>query len=218
MEPEDSIDYLRMSANKVCLLKEAPVRRWLARQQEWDKRFEGSAKRVVHRRKKYERKYNIAILRAVELGIVVVKEDGTGVSSKLTDVRSVDFVSGSKSKSERWGPFDLENENPPPSAIAGRRDNVRDPPSQFWHEVNLNILSLARFSRFVDERNKQTCAKENRRKASSEAVSVYYFLASVDVRPNDEINIADNQGSRLQNSSTTCMFSRCMVLGSGLCS
>lgn len=40
---------------------------------------------------------------------------------------SVDSVSGSVKIDEfrRWGPLDLENERPPPSALAGRRDTVR---------------------------------------------------------------------------------------------
>ena len=116
MEPEGLIAYLRVKSTDICLLKEAPARRWYTKQREWDARFEEVAKRTVHRRKKYQKKFENAERRALEDGLVA---ENTAPQSTRNENADDD------AEIRRWGILDLQNERPPPSAIAGRRDNVR---------------------------------------------------------------------------------------------
>ncbi|KAH8113227.1 lipase/esterase [Phellopilus nigrolimitatus] len=111
MERKEDISCLRIPVNGIGLLREAPARRWLAGQQEWDEMFK-------HRRKN-EEKYRKIIARARELGLVHSPE--AGFVSDLDEENARDGR-GHIQKDRRWGPLDLDNEHPPSSAIVGRRD------------------------------------------------------------------------------------------------
>lgn len=126
MESKDEVPCLKKTASEIGLLREAPARRWLTGQQEWDERFKSTAKKVEKRRKKVEEQYENAIKRAMELGLKHVPNSDN--ASIMTDGSSEhqDEGDGQIQKSRRWGPLDLEGENPPPSAIAARRDTVRN--------------------------------------------------------------------------------------------
>ncbi|KAL5508275.1 hypothetical protein ACEPAH_5894 [Sanghuangporus vaninii] len=121
MEDKNDVHCLRLKADEIGLLREAPARRWLEGQQEWDRRFKNVAKKVERRRKKTVRKYENALTRARELGLVHVSisDNDSIMTSETIDESEGD---GKIQKSRRWGPLDLEDEHPPPSAIAARRD------------------------------------------------------------------------------------------------
>lgn len=124
MEPEQDIDILQLSAKDIGLLKEAPARRWLSGQEHWDKKFKSSAKRVIKARKKNEEKYQKLLARAYELGLIHVSDD-VGLQRASSGATGAD--DGKIQPDRRWGPLDLDEEDPPPSAIAKRRDTVRKP-------------------------------------------------------------------------------------------
>ena len=69
MEAMDVIPCLKRKNIEIGLLREAPAKRWLAGQQEWDKRFESTAKKVERERKKLEAKFQATLSRAIELGL-----------------------------------------------------------------------------------------------------------------------------------------------------
>ncbi|KAL5530703.1 hypothetical protein ACEPAF_6961 [Sanghuangporus sanghuang] len=121
MEDKKDMHCLRLKANEIGLLREAPARRWLEGQQEWDKHFKTVAKKVERRRRKTIRKYENTLARARELGLVHVSisDNDSIVTSETADETEGD---GKIQKSRRWGPLDLEDEHPPPSSIAARHD------------------------------------------------------------------------------------------------
>jgi len=118
MEEIDDIPCLQLHPDEIGLLHEGPARRWQDGQQLWDEKFKAVAKRVQKRRKKYEEEYLRILERAKELGLKQVdsrRNTGTGGSSSTKGV-------GVIQTERRWGPLDLDEEDPPPSAIAARRD------------------------------------------------------------------------------------------------
>lgn len=137
MEPEESIPCLQLPENEVCLLKEAPARLWCDQQKKWDKRFEATAKRIPRHRRNYEKKYEAAIRRALELGMIATKDEEMGKSPNSTgqETTQIKFAIDSDTNERRWNPLDLHDERPPPSAIAGRRDNVSQTRSRSSHSL-----------------------------------------------------------------------------------
>lgn len=122
MEAIEDVPCLQLHPDEIGLLREAPARRWQDGQQLWDEKFKSVAKRVQKRRKKHEEEYLKMLDRARELGLRHVdsrRSTGTDGSSSGTGV-------GIIQNERRWGPLDLGDENPPPSAIAARRDTVGD--------------------------------------------------------------------------------------------
>jgi hypothetical protein len=145
MEPMEEIHALRIPPGQIGLIKEAPVRRWLRGQEIWDEQFKGRAKKVLKKRKKLEEKAERIVQRVTRQGLVVDTEGGearpsreqTGGGGEQDEVRpkveqqgrkrssrSVLTTSGIIDENRRFGPLDLDDENPPPSAIAKRRDTV----------------------------------------------------------------------------------------------
>lgn len=124
MEDRKDIPCLRLSANEIGLLREAPARRWLTGQQEWDQRFKDVAKKVEKRHKKYRHRIEKTLARAQELGLVRVPVSDSASITSASTIEGND-EDGRIQKRRRWGPLDLDDEDPPPSAIAARRDTVR---------------------------------------------------------------------------------------------
>lgn len=120
MEPKEEIPCLRLKGKDIGMLKEAPARRWMTGQQEWDEKFKGTAKKVAKRRKKNEETYQKIIERARELGLIHA-DDSKSIHSTTSSA-----ADGEIQEHRRWGPLDLEDEKPPNSAIAGRRDTVSE--------------------------------------------------------------------------------------------
>lgn len=139
MEAKEEIQCLRAEVNSVGLLKEAPARRWLDGQEEWDKKFKSSAKKVTKQRKKTAAKYERMVKRAIELGLVQVSVDDTASihTQGTTNLENSAIIQ----KDRRWGPLDLDEERPPPSAIAGRRDTVSH--KTFLVDGSLMVSSVA---------------------------------------------------------------------------
>lgn len=147
MEPIHEMPTLRIPPSQVGLIKEAPVRRWLLGQEMWDEQFKDRPKKVSKERKKCEEQAEDIIRDAARQGLVVSAEQGDARVSReqtggegggeqdtvrpkveqqgrKTSGRSVLTTTGIIDEDRRFGPLDLDDENPPPSAIAKRRDTV----------------------------------------------------------------------------------------------
>lgn len=128
MEPRDEIPALQIPPDQIGQIKEAPAMRWLRGQEEWDRRYRKRAKRILKKRKTLVKKAERIIKHALDQGLVheafpeslvenpVEKVTGRAVKRKTSI--------GEIQADRRWGPLDLKNEKPPPSAIAARRDTV----------------------------------------------------------------------------------------------
>ena len=128
MESPEEMTILQIPPAEIGLLKEAPARRWFEGQEEWDKKFRSRAKRIVKQRNKNERKYHAIVARSKELGL---HRRGTFDGPADSELR--EGPDGREiRKDKRWGPLDLEHEDPPPSAIAGRKDTVSRPGFATW--------------------------------------------------------------------------------------
>jgi hypothetical protein len=113
----------------------------------WDDRFKRKSKKVLEKRKQLEEKAEEIIRHATRQGLVVHTAEGeTRASGEKTNEgargeqdadrpavqpqgrrkssRSVLTTTGIIDENRRYGPLDLEDENPPPSAIAKRKDTV----------------------------------------------------------------------------------------------
>lgn len=130
MEPEDHIAALKLPAEQICLIKEAPTIRWLQGQEEWDRKYRREAEKAVARRRKNEEKAKKLIDNAREQGLLLVSdrkptmlEEQRRASTMTTSSRFK--TDGTIQEDRRWGPLDLEDERPPASAIAKRKDTVR---------------------------------------------------------------------------------------------
>jgi len=147
MEPPEEIPTLRIPPGQIGVLKEAPVRRWLRGQEMWDEKFKRQSKKVPEKRKKLEEKAEHIIRSATRQGLVVSAEEGEArapleqavgggggeqggvrpmVEPQGESKRSRSFfkITGTIDENLRFGPLDLDDQNPPPSAIAKRRDTV----------------------------------------------------------------------------------------------
>ena len=147
MEPVEEMPVLRIPPGQIGLIKEAPVRRWLLGQGAWDERFKGRSKKVLKKRKEFEAKAEEIIRHVTGQGLVVNTEGdsrpsreptGEGGGGEQDEVRpklepqrrqkssrsALTTATGIIDENLRFGPLDLDDENPPPSAIAKRRDTV----------------------------------------------------------------------------------------------
>jgi len=114
---EHDIAVLDIAAGEVGIIKYAPVKRWQDGQSEADTKYKHRLDKIKLERAKHEAKAERLIAAAKEEGRL--KDTETPQSPVVTEENE---VQGDPSR--RWGPLDLENENPPPSAIAFRRDTV----------------------------------------------------------------------------------------------
>ncbi|KAK0468142.1 uncharacterized protein EV420DRAFT_1503082 [Desarmillaria tabescens] len=128
MEPKEEIAALRIRPEEIGLIKEAPALRWAKGQEEWDITFKKSAQKAIRRRRALEVKAAELLERAKEQGLVLqprqsnIPQKSHGRRATRTKSTSDQSIDGTIQEDRRWGPFDLEDETPPPSAIAGRRD------------------------------------------------------------------------------------------------
>lgn len=128
MEAKEEIPALRIRPEEIGLVREAPATRWVKGQEEWDATFKKSAQKAIRQRRTLEAKASTLIKRAKEQGLVL-HSGRSDISPKSHAIRasrvkstSDQPIDGSIQEDRRWGPFDLGDETPPPSAIAGRRD------------------------------------------------------------------------------------------------
>ncbi|KAJ3533909.1 hypothetical protein NMY22_g7140 [Coprinellus aureogranulatus] len=109
MEPKEDIPALQIPPEQIGQIKEAPAMRWLRGQEEWDRRYRKRAKRILKKRKNLVKKAERIISVRLTKGFT-----GRAVKRR-TSIGEIQI-------DRRWGPLDLKNEKPPPSAIAARRD------------------------------------------------------------------------------------------------
>ncbi|KAF7332117.1 Alpha beta-hydrolase [Mycena kentingensis (nom. inval.)] len=120
MEPVEDIAVLRMAPGQIGIIKEQPTVRWHKGQSEYDKKYKGEAQKAARKRRKNLDKADRIIANAREQGLVRLLD---GVTPQATlDSASFHTTDGTIQSDRRYGPLDLEDENPPPSAIAKRRD------------------------------------------------------------------------------------------------
>lgn len=132
MEPRGQISALQIEPSAVGLIKEEPTLRWLRGQEKWDKMFKKQAKKALKRRRKLEAKADRMIKNAKEQGLAFTNDQRPHLGQRRSNVSAVSkasapscmAVDGDIQAERRWGPLDLADETPPPSAIAGRRDTV----------------------------------------------------------------------------------------------
>lgn len=124
LEAEDQLQALRMPKDEIGKIKEGPCMRYIEGQEKMDKKFKKEAQRVEKRRAAYEEEAQRILKKAAEYGLF-------DPSKKETFKKGVVIPGGKKgTESDAWedypsyGPTDLADETPPPSAIAGRRDNI----------------------------------------------------------------------------------------------
>ena len=160
MEPVEEMPVLHIPPGQIGLIKEAPVRRWLLGLGVWDERFKSRSKKVLKKRKEFEQKAEEIIRHVTGQGLVVNTEGDSrpsreptgegggreqdevrptlGSQGKRKSSRSVFTTTGIIDENRRFGPLDLDDENPPPSAIAKRRDTVSRIVSPTILPVDLN--------------------------------------------------------------------------------
>ena len=147
MESVEEIPALHIPPSQIGLIKEAPVRRWLRGQAMWDEQFKRRSKKVLEKRMKLEEKAERILRHVTQQGLVVkteagevpasLEQAGRGGGGERDEVRLVEEPQGRRKsnrsmsttmgvidENRRFGPLDLDDENPPPSAIAKRRDTV----------------------------------------------------------------------------------------------
>ncbi|CAA7260033.1 unnamed protein product [Cyclocybe aegerita] len=126
LEPREALQALKMKPSQVGLLTEAPALRWLEGQTKWDKRFAQRTEKVLKKQAKYETKAKRLIQHALDQGLIhdTVRVDTKGDEQAIYGVstRRRKISLGKIQPERRWGPLDLADERPPPTAIAGRRN------------------------------------------------------------------------------------------------
>ncbi|KIY49388.1 alpha/beta-hydrolase [Fistulina hepatica ATCC 64428] len=130
MEAAEEVSALHLKPIEIGIIKEDATMRWWKGQQIWDHRFEKTGEHVVRKRKNLQKSAKILIDHARQQGLKLqhevavaapVRATQSGATS-LRSARSDNTTDGNVQNGRRWGPLDLDDERPPPSAIAGRRD------------------------------------------------------------------------------------------------
>ena len=114
LESPEQLSAFQLPIDKIGIIKDIPAMRYLEGQDKWDKTFRRKAESVVKHREKYREKAETLLRNANDMNLLP-KDNGIEAESMYRE--------GSVNR-RRWGPLDLVGENPPPSAIAGRRDTV----------------------------------------------------------------------------------------------
>ncbi|KAG1892278.1 alpha beta-hydrolase [Suillus subluteus] len=103
MEPKENITALQLRPSEIGIIKEETLVKWLEGQEEWD-------------RPKADSMIKNARLR----GLLLAGEKDDLVERSI--VRRSSAAHRAIQENRRWGPLDLVDEQPPPTAIAARRD------------------------------------------------------------------------------------------------
>ncbi|KAG2116013.1 alpha beta-hydrolase [Suillus discolor] len=120
MEPKEDIAALQLRPSEIGIIKEETLFKWLEGQEEWDRRFKYCATKVMKNRKTIEAKAKSIIKKARQRGLSLAGESDDLVEMPIVGRSSA--VYGAIQEDRRWGPLDLVDEQPPPTAIAARRD------------------------------------------------------------------------------------------------
>lgn len=119
MEPASTLQALKMDFAQVGILKEAPAQRWRAGQDIWDRVYAKRTKKVINQQSTNQAKAGRLLANAIQQGFIHQSHES---SEKVGEQKSYHVKIQAD---RRWGPLDLEDETPPATAIAGRRDTVR---------------------------------------------------------------------------------------------
>lgn len=107
MEDEDEIACLHIPVGELGLIKEDPVRRWLAGQEQWDKKYRRNALKAERKRAHYKKKAADLIEKARSNGLKFdqdTSENGTPKNPPLSATLSRTSV-GEVVSDRRWGEF-----------------------------------------------------------------------------------------------------------------
>ncbi|KAJ7240331.1 Alpha/Beta hydrolase protein [Mycena haematopus] len=120
MEPRRDLAVLQLKPSEIGIIKEAPTIKWLKGQEEWDVKYKRSAEKAVRQRRKNEETARKLIDNAREQGLSLISDVGPELPRVVSN--SAHATGGVIQRERRWGPLDLDNERPPPTAIARRLD------------------------------------------------------------------------------------------------
>jgi len=124
MEPRENLQALKLTPCQIGVIKAAPAQRWNDGQKKWDERFSANTKKVLEQKAYYEAKAERMIKNALDQGFVHRSHGRPPEGDEFPGKASMDTSIGRTQTDRRWGPLDLQNERPPATAIAGRRDTV----------------------------------------------------------------------------------------------
>lgn len=119
MELASTIQALNMDFAQIGILKEAPAQRWRAGQDSWDRIYAKRTKKVIKQQSANQAKAERLLENAIDQGFIHRSHKSSEKVGEQTSYH--DKIQADR----RWGPLDLEDETPPATAIAGRRDTVR---------------------------------------------------------------------------------------------
>ncbi|GAA5949067.1 hypothetical protein JCM21900_004847 [Sporobolomyces salmonicolor] len=138
MEPQADMQALTLDPEDIGLIKESPVKRYLAGKAIWDKKFKNEYKRVQKRREKHLRmamreEAKRVTKRVSELQKEKKKGSGSGSSTSTqqsgADTGALERITDSpepldlaENELGLGGIWNLHGEHPPPSSIAARKD------------------------------------------------------------------------------------------------
>lgn len=125
MEPAEDLQALNLDVGQIGLIKEAPAQRWREGQDTWDKIYAKKAKKVMRQKASNERKFARLLQNAFDEGFVHQSREDTLSEEILAKISKLKTQSEGKIQVDRrWGPLDLEGEQPPATSISRRRDSV----------------------------------------------------------------------------------------------
>ena len=160
MEVPAEIPALKLKPFEIGIIKEAPTQRWHDGQRIWDKRYHKDSQRVLKQKAKCEAQAERLLRHAFDQGFVHGDQEAVGANRSRDgggeqDARTgQDLAIGPMKEAKklrkttpigkiqadrRWGPLDLNDECPPATAIAGRRDTVSE--TKYYHFISLHNLS-----------------------------------------------------------------------------
>ncbi|KAF8165523.1 lipase/esterase [Crassisporium funariophilum] len=127
MEPQEDLQALKLKPSEIGIIKEAPCMRWNEGQAIWDKRYAKNAVRAIMQQTKNKAEAERIIKNALDQGLLHSGKGETAEECRLVATASTRTATrktslGKIQSDRRWGPLDLADENPPPTAIAARRD------------------------------------------------------------------------------------------------
>ncbi|KAJ7180300.1 alpha beta-hydrolase [Mycena crocata] len=122
MEAQENMPVLKLKSSEIGIIKEGPTIKWLKGQEEWDKKYKHNAERAIRQRLKNKEKAEKLIANARDQGLMLVSDNGPDLTAVVST--SAHTTKGIIQPDRRWGPLDLDEETPPPTAIAKRHDTA----------------------------------------------------------------------------------------------
>ncbi|KAM0755605.1 alpha/beta-hydrolase [Meredithblackwellia eburnea MCA 4105] len=136
LEPAEELQAMQLSPEEVGLLKEAPVKRYLAGKAIWDKRFKRTYEHVQRRREHHLKKSVAEEANRIKKRLKSVKKKEASRRPSLISLTSTSrrpsavslpgeqFTDSPEPIDGYEGIWNLHGEHPPPSSIAARKDTM----------------------------------------------------------------------------------------------